>query len=78
MLTQRSAGRLLKGVYSAAVAVLGALAAILTGSVSFSDLTDSQIVAVVFAGVVAFGGTFGLSTWPGPTAGKLAKPESDG
>jgi hypothetical protein len=60
------AGKLLKGAYSAAVAVLGALSTVLTGSHTFTDVTAGQWVTMALAGLVAFGGTFGLSTWAGP------------
>jgi len=65
-MNQLLAGKLLKGLYSAAVAVLGALSTVLTGSHTFSDVTAGQWVTMALAGLVAFGGTFGLSTWAGP------------
>lgn len=60
------AGRVLKGLYAALVAFLGGLAAILTGATTFTNVTAGQWVTVTLSAVLAFGGTFGLSTWAGP------------
>lgn len=65
-MSQLVLGKLLKGLYSAAISVLGSLATVLAGDLTFSDLTDGQWVTCVLAGLVAFGGTFGLATWAGP------------
>lgn len=71
-MTQKMAGQLLKAFYSAAVAFLGSLSAILTGSTTFGSMTGGQWVAIALAALVAFGGTYGLSGWAGPSA--LAPP----
>lgn len=54
----------LKAFYAAAVAVLGGLAAVLVGDVGFTDLTTGQWVTIVFAGLIAFGGVYGLKNAP--------------
>lgn len=72
-MTQALAGRILKGLYATAVSVLGTLTTLLVGSAHFSDLTDGQWVSLGLFGLVAFGGTFGLSGWSGPTAGTNGK-----
>lgn len=66
MNNQETLSKVLKGGYSALVSSLGSLAAIMTGSVEFGDVTDGQWVAIVLAGLVGFGGTFGLAGWSGP------------
>lgn len=54
----------LKAFYAAAVAFVGSLAAIMVGDVGFGDITDGQWVAAVLAGLVAFGGVYGISNRP--------------
>ena len=53
-----------KAFYAGLVAGLGALAAILVGSVGFTDITSGQWVAVALATLVAFGGVYGISNRP--------------
>ena len=65
-MSQKLAGQLLKGIYSAVVAFLGSLSAILAGLATFTDVKPGQWVTIALASVVAFGGTFGLSGWSGP------------
>jgi hypothetical protein len=78
-MSQKLAGQLIKGLYSAAVAFLGGLSTILVGATTFSDVQPGQWVALAFASVIAFGGTLGLSGWAGPTVGTTAhKPGQDG
>jgi hypothetical protein len=60
-------GKVLKALYSAAVAVLGSLATVLGDDVTLSDMTAGQWVTISLAGLVAFGGTFGLAGWNGPS-----------
>jgi len=67
---QKTAGKILKGLYSAAVAFLGSLATVLTGSATFSNVTAGQWVSASLFALVAFGGTFGLAAWSGPANGK--------
>ena len=67
MIGQKLAGKLLKGLYSAAMACLGSLAAVLTDGVHISDLTAGQWVTIATFTLGAFGGTFGLSGWAGPS-----------
>jgi hypothetical protein len=62
-------GKLLKALYSGAVALLGSLVAVLTGSTTFSQIHDGQWVAIALAALVAAGGTYGLAGWPGPSSG---------
>jgi hypothetical protein len=66
--------KVLKGLYSAAVSVLGSLAVVLTGSSTFSSLGDGQWVTIGLAGLVAFGGTFGLAGWSGPQVNQQPPP----
>jgi len=53
-----------KAFYAGLVSGLGALAAILVGSVGFTDVTAGQWVAVAVAALVAFGGVYGISNRP--------------
>jgi hypothetical protein len=76
MITQQMAGRLLKAVYSAAVSFLGALSTILVGSATFADVTEGQWTTITLTALLAFGGTFGLSTWAGPTHGTSSSSSS--
>lgn len=66
---QKNSGKILKGLYSAAVACLGMLSTILVGKASFGDVTSGQWVTIMLFSLTAFGGTFGLSAWAGPTNG---------
>jgi len=66
VLSQTVLSKLLKALYSAAIAVLGSLATVLSGDATFADLKDGQWVTIILAGLVAFGGTFGLAGWSGP------------
>jgi zinc transporter ZupT len=77
MISQQTLSKFLKGLYSAAVSVLGSLAVTLQGSQTFSDLTDQQWVALSLAGLVAGGGTFGLAGWQGPTTGTTTPNHPD-
>jgi hypothetical protein len=77
MISQKLAGQLIKGLYSAVVAFLGGLSTILVGSTTFSDVESGQWVALAFAAVIAFGGTLGLSGWAGPVVGTTANKPGD-
>jgi hypothetical protein len=77
-MTQTTFGKLLKGLYSLAVAVLGALGASLSGQATFTSVSDSQWVWIALAGLVAFGGTFGLAGWSGPSVGNGSTKGSSG
>ena len=70
-MSQRTAGKAAKALYSAAIAFLGGLAAILTGKLGFGDVTAGQWVTLTLSALLAGGGTFGLSGWAGPTTGPL-------
>jgi len=59
-------GKFLKGLYSCAVAVLGSLATVLGDNTTLADLRAGQWVTIALAGLVAFGGTYGLAGWSGP------------
>ena len=50
-----------KAVYSAAVAALGALSAILVGPASFSSVTAGQWVTIALAALVSGGGVYGIT-----------------
>lgn len=65
-MTQVATGKLLKGLYSAAVGGLGSLSAVLTGHSGFGSVTAGQWVTIVLAALIAFGGTYGLAGWSGP------------
>ena len=76
IISQKLAGQLIKGLYSAAVSFLGGLSTLLVGSLTLGDVKQGQWVALVFAALIAFGGTVGLSAWPGPgSAATPPKPE---
>ena len=68
-LDQVTLSKVLKGLYSAALSFLSALAAVLVGSASFGDVTAGQWVIIAGATLAAFGGTFGLAGWAGPSRG---------
>jgi len=78
VLNQKLAGKLLKGLYSAAMAFLGGLAAVLTDHAKLSDLTAGQWVTIAAFTLGAFGGTFGLAGWAGPTVSGDTKPGTGG
>jgi hypothetical protein len=61
--------KLVKALYSAAIALLGDLAVTLTGKQSFGDLTTQQWMIVLVFTLSAFGGTYGLAGWSGPNGG---------
>lgn len=74
-MSQRLAGKLLKGLYSAVVAFLGTLGTALSGNESIGAVTAQQWVWVALATVVAAGGTYGLAGWAGPSiSGGSSKP----
>lgn len=73
-MSQKTAGKILKGIYSAAIAALGMLSTILVGKASFGDVTSGQWVTILLFSLTAFGGTFGLSAWAGPTNGSGKPP----
>lgn len=53
-----------KAVYAAAIAGLGALAAVLVGDASFGAVTAGQWVTIVLAALVAGGGVYGITNRP--------------
>ena len=59
-------GKALKGVYSALIAGLGSMSAILVGPTTVSQVTAGQWTVVALAALTAAGGTYGLSGWSGP------------
>lgn len=63
----------MKGLYSAALAFLASLAAVLQGPEPISAVSAAQWVTIAAFTLAAFGGTFGLSGWSGPT-GPNIKP----
>lgn len=73
-MSQNLAGKILKALYSAAVAFLGMLTMVLVGSATFGDITDGQWVAAILFALTAAGGTFGLAGWSGPNIDTGTKP----
>lgn len=67
LLSQRVAGKILKAVYSAAMAFLGGLATVLQDGTTLSSLTAGQWVTIIAFTLGAAGGTFGLAGWAGPS-----------
>lgn len=65
-MTQDMAGKIVKGIYSAAMTCLGTLSTVLHGNESISSLDSAQWVTIATFTLGAFGGTFGLASWPGP------------
>lgn len=65
-MTQQLLSKVLKAVYSGAIAFLGSLGTSISGTQTISDLHDSQWVWVALTTLVAAGGTFGLAGWQGP------------
>ena len=69
MISQLLAGKILKALYSAAMAFLGSLATVLGNNTTISNLTAGQWVTIAAFTLGAAGGTFGLAGWAGPTIG---------
>lgn len=74
-LSQTLAGKLLKGLYSAAITFLASLGAVLVDGATFTDVTAGQWVLIAGAALGAFGGTFGLAGWAGPSHLAEAPPK---
>lgn len=74
-MSQVTVSKLLKGLYSGAMAFVGALSVTLTGHQSFSDLTAQQWLITAGFTLGAVGGTFGLAGWSGPAVGTPPPPE---
>lgn len=53
-----------KAGFAFVVAFLGALATVMVGDVSFSDIADGQWVSAALAGLVAAGGVWGIPYVP--------------
>jgi hypothetical protein len=66
--------KVLKALYSAAVAFLRQLTAVLQGTTHFSDLTDGQWSSICLFTLVAADGTFGLAGWAGPKINGHSSP----
>jgi hypothetical protein len=66
-ISQQTAGKVLKGVYSAGIAFCASLGAVLVGNEPLSGVTAGQWVLIAGASLAAFGGTFGLASWSGPS-----------
>jgi hypothetical protein len=73
VITQETLSKILKGLFSAAIAFLGDLSVTLTGHQSFGDLTTQQWTLVAVFTLSAFGGTFGLAGWSGPRVNGAGK-----
>lgn len=67
MINQYNAGRAVKGFYSASLAFLASLAAVLQGPEPISAVTAAQWVTIAAFTLTAFGGAFGLAGWQGPS-----------
>lgn len=65
-MSQKVAGKVLKALYSAAMAFLGGLATVLQDGTTLSQLTAGQWVTILVFTLGAAGGTFGLAGWAGP------------
>lgn len=63
---QVTVSKALKAVYSGAMAFLGGLATVLTGTTGIGDLTAGQWVTIGAFTLGAIGGTYGLAGWAGP------------
>lgn len=68
MITQSMAGKLLKASYSAAMAGMGSVGVVLNGPETFGQITDGQWVTIAGLTLGAFGGTYGLAGWSGPSS----------
>lgn len=66
MMSQPTLSKVLKAVYSGAIAFLGSLGTSISGTQTLSDLHQSQWVWIALTTLVAAGGTFGLAGWSGP------------
>lgn len=73
-MTQELASKLLKGIYSAAIAFLASLGAVLVGTEPLSGVTTGQWVIIAGASLAAFGGTFGFAGWSGPKINGHGQP----
>jgi hypothetical protein len=69
MISQVTLSKILKGLYSAALTFLASLSTIVQGPESFSAVTAGQWLTIATLTLTAFGGTFGLAGWSGPTTG---------
>lgn len=65
----KTTGKILKGTFASLVAGFSTISTVLTGAVTFSHITDAQWTNTALFMLLAFGGTFGLSGWSGPTNG---------
>lgn len=68
-MTQLLLGKVLKGLYSAAVMFCGTMATILQDHLTIGSITAGQWFTVSTFTLAAFGGTFGLAGWRGPSLG---------
>lgn len=67
LMSQVLLGKILKALYSAAMAFLGGLATVLQDGTTISSLTAGQWVTIMVFTLGAAGGTFGLAGWAGPS-----------
>lgn len=72
---QLTAGKVLKGLYSALIAGIGTLSSAISGQATLADVTTQQWLFVALFSLTGFGGTFGLAGWAGPTNGNRAPPK---
>lgn len=68
-MTQLTYGKVLKGLYAAAMACLGSLSTVLGDNTTLSTITAGQWVTIAAFTLGAFGGTYGLAGWAGPASG---------
>lgn len=65
-MTQQMLGKIMKGLYSAALTFCGTMATVLQDSLTLHSVTTGQWFTVGTFTLAAFGGTFGLAGWAGP------------
>lgn len=77
-MSETTVSKLLKALYSAGMSLLGALATVLGDDAHLTSLTAGQWVTIAAFTLGAFGGTYGLAGWAGPSVGKNDPPPPGG
>jgi hypothetical protein len=67
-------GKLLKALYSGAMALLASLATVLGDDSHIGSLTAGQWLTIAAFTLGAVGGTYGLAGWAGPSVGRDSPP----
>ena len=65
-MTQQMLGKILKGLYSAALTFCGTMTTVLQDNEGLGSLHANQWFTIGTFTLAAFGGTFGLAGWSGP------------